>query len=57
MDIDRKAYKYSKDTRVKAKVTQIFLTFIYFWESKRQSTSRGREERVGDTESEAGSRL
>ena len=34
-----------------------FFIFIYFWERKRQSMSRGGAEREGDTESEAGSRL
>ena len=34
-----------------------FLMFIYFWERDRQSESRGRTEREGDTELEAGSRL
>ena len=36
---------------------KIFLTFIYFWERERQSTSRWGTEREGDTESKAGSRL
>ena len=31
--------------------------FIYFWQTERQSMSRGGAEREGDTESEAGSRL
>ena len=31
--------------------------FIYFWETERQSMSRGGAEREGDAESEAGSRL
>ena len=31
--------------------------FIYFWEREKQSVSRGRAEREGDMESEAGSRL
>ena len=31
--------------------------FIYFWETERQSESRGGAEREGDPESEAGSRL
>ena len=31
--------------------------FTYFWETERQSASRGGAEREGDTESEAGSRL
>ena len=31
--------------------------FIYFWESERQSACGGGEEREGDIESEAGSRL
>ena len=35
----------------------IFLTFIYFWDRERQSMNGGGAERVGDTESEAGSRL
>ena len=34
-----------------------FLTFIYFWETERQSSSRRQAEREGDIESEAGSRL
>ena len=34
-----------------------FLAFIYFWETKRDRVSRGGAERVGDTESETGSRL
>ena len=32
-------------------------TFIHFWETETQSTSRGWAGREGDTESEAGSRL
>ena len=36
---------------------KIFLTFIYFWDRERQSMNGGGEEREGDTESEAGSRL
>ena len=31
--------------------------FTYFWDRERQSMSGGGEEREGDTESEAGSRL
>ena len=34
-----------------------FLMFIYLGETERQSASWGGAERVGDTESEAGSRL
>ena len=34
-----------------------FSTFIYFWDSERQSMNGGGAEREGDTESETGSRL
>ena len=34
-----------------------FLTFIYFWETERESMSGGGAGREGDTESKAGSRL
>ena len=34
-----------------------FNVFIYFWDRERQSMSRGRTDREGGIESEAGSRL
>ena len=36
---------------------KFFPTFIHFWETERDSVSRGGAERKGDTESKAGSRL
>ena len=35
----------------------IFLMFIYFWETERDRAQVGKEQREGDAESEAGSRL
>ena len=43
--------------RNKIDFKRIVLMFIYFWERKRQSVSRGGAAREGGTESEAGSRL
>ena len=38
-------------------ICKLFLTFIHFWDWERQSGSGGGAERVGDTESKAGSSL